>query len=69
LQALVVVPIPSFVPSARRMEFPLFDGAQGLSCIHSEDHCISVHCVGRSRFPNISRVVDCWDSRKDMTLL
>jgi hypothetical protein len=43
-RVLVVVPIASFLPSVRGLEFPLFDGMQGLSCGLSRELWVSVHC-------------------------
>jgi hypothetical protein len=44
-RVLVVVKITSFLPSVKGVEFPCcFMRAWSLSCSHSEDRWVSVHC-------------------------
>jgi hypothetical protein len=45
-RVLVVVPIASFLPSVKGLEFPLLIGVQGLSCSRSKENWVSVHCGG-----------------------
>jgi hypothetical protein len=73
---LVVVPITSFLPSVRRLEFLFFGGLQGLSCSHSRKCWVSVHCGGQASKPQqssglpLSRVAGIPAlGKKDMTLL
>lgn len=43
---LVIVPITSFLPSVRGLEFLLFDGCAGALLQLLWQCCVSVHCVG-----------------------
>jgi hypothetical protein len=45
-RVLVVVPVASFLPSVRRLEFLFFDGGKGLSYSSSREHRVSVHYGG-----------------------
>jgi hypothetical protein len=46
---LDILPLEGFFsPFSRGMEFSFFDGVWVLSCSHSGEHWVSVHCSGQA---------------------
>jgi hypothetical protein len=67
-RVLVVVPITSFLPVVRRLEFPLFIGGSGALLQSQWEHWVSVHCEGQASSHQQSSGLPLLD-RGDVTLL